>query len=266
LSLWLAAGSAAPLVLLALWAFAYPRTPGSSAILLLIALVAAIGGYGAAVGRRRALLDATLVPGTVASRLLRGRVGAVAIVSARIAATLPAIGYAALDPRLWEVGLAALMAAAAAALALLALGMLRSQVQPAFRGAVATAGAAWTLGLLFAVAHMAIAFNLTPTPAWCAGSGAADWVLAAQADLPRRNGWLAELFAAFRAVEAITWCAPLPSALDWLRAIYIVVQSGLVFFGLGILVSGFQLAALEARRAFAGPDNARFEAPVSDDL
>ena len=246
--LWLAPASLLPLLLLTLWAFAYPRHSSAIAIIALLALVFATGVYRAVAQRHAAYTHVALIPGSILSRLMRGRVGAIAASLATVLTTLPTLAYFALTLQAWEASLALLMALASAGLVAAALKSFVSQVRPAFRDAYARAAVAWSLGAVFAAVHIGLDFRLTRTPDWCSNGEHFEWIAQALLDLPHGNRWMDELFSLFRGAEASAWCFRLPNGLEWPRIVFILLQSGLVYFGLAALIASFQYLAFDMRR------------------
>jgi hypothetical protein len=234
-------------LLLLAWSLGYPRTEMALLALAMAGFVAVLGGYRAALVRRRALLRAALVPDTWLCRILTGRIHAVLSGLLPVIVVLPGVAYFTLiaDRIGWLLLVGLGVFTTVAHLAVVARS--RHYLTLAFRPAFSAPLVALLAAILFGGLHAWTTYSHTSLPYWIDEPSLPAMVDAAVAELPHLGSLATEVLSVFRGAEALaSWIMKTDGFRSTSVIVYILGYNALVFIGLARLFTDAQVLALDA--------------------
>ena len=244
----IALAALAPIVILAIWSFAFSRTHAAGAAFLALYFILGFGAYRSVLLRRRAIRTAFFVNGSFLHRWLQGHVGALLGAIFLVGATLSATGYFVLTATWWELFLAAFAVVSFCFVSLESMRLSRTQLKSSCLVSVTSRFSALVVFGVFSLIHMWLVFVYMPTPSWCAEPDLWGSVVASWKDMPRNGTRFDYVFLPFQAANAVTWCLRPASRLEWLHALFVVVRSSIAFLSIGVVMACAQMAAFEIGR------------------
>ena len=244
----IALAALAPIVILAIWSFAFSRTHAAGAAFLALYFILGFGAYRSILLRCRAIRTAFFVNGSFLHRRLQGHVGALLGAIFLVGATLSTTGYFVLTATWWELFLAAFAVVSFCFVSLGSMRLSRTQLKSSCLVSVTSRFSALVVFGVFSLIHMWLVFVHMPTPSWCAEPNLWESVVASWKELPRNGTRFDDVFLQFQAANAVTWCLRPASRLEWLHALFVVVRSSIPFLSIGVVMACAQMVAFEIGR------------------
>lgn len=238
-------------VLLIVWRHLYTDSKAATWFLLFCFILTVVGNYRRRYVHRRAYLNRALIKDSELQAFAKGILSSLAWSVLVSAVALLSVAYFVVSSDVYQI---AILAGSSLIFTLVAWGVMMAlayQMRPPFREVTAIGFSVLVVGTVFSASYAYWFFHYHPTPSWCESQSLLDATTSAFEDLPRGHlGLLNEIFAYYRSIDALAWCASLPGEANSVRILALVAHAGLTFFGFMSLLGSFQMATMDARAAF----------------
>lgn len=238
-------------VLLFAWRHLYEDSTAATWFLFLCFCLTVIGNFRRRYIHHRAYLNRALIKGSELQAFSKGILSSLAFSVLVSSVALLSVAYFVLSSNAYQIVILAGSSLIFTLVAWAVMLALAYQMRPPFREATAIGFSVLVIGSVFSAGYAYWFYHNHPTPSWCESQSLLDATTSAFQDLPRGHlGFLNEIFAYYRSIDALAWCANLPGEANSVRILALVAHAGLTFFGFMSLLGSFQMATMDARAAF----------------
>ncbi len=221
-----------------LWQVWYPSSDWAVLALVPLFWMMVQGNYKVIILRRRAALVCMLRPGSILTRILKGRIIAACSACLITGVTIPLLAYKALTADGAEIALLALLLIIAVLIIRLLSSFSKVHFNDSFLPSVVSRCTTVLSGLLFLPIYYWFVHDVARIPGYMRSLRFPEAISMALDSLPVRDGWMAETLAAFHALEnAKLWAVVNLGNDSVIFLIYAIYSTLICFFFASAIVS-----------------------------